>query len=278
MGRLPLFLLTIVVLPGVVIGEGLAFKTTAECARLFSVASEHISRQRYFDAHILSLLGEELCFSSSVTRARFRLLDAISIWKLGDVTGALERMSALARADDQKRPERMQGQFFHRWILLKENRLDLSSLGSSPLDGRFRFYVELLRTKQKPLPKGGETTYLTPDLEHDIDRFVKLGRFSPIVSGALNAVLPGAGHLYLRQPQNALLGFVLNSLAISASVEFFRKDLLAPGIASATLASIFYVGGIISGVRQAKIQNRKREEPILDLLEPRLFPELIIRR
>jgi tetratricopeptide (TPR) repeat protein len=71
----------------------------------------------------------------------------------------------------------------------------------------------------------------------------------------LNAVLPGAGYLYIGQPQTALTAAVINALFITAAYEFYHHGNTAAGIITTSLELGWYVGGINGAGLAAKAMN-----------------------
>ncbi len=90
----------------------------------------------------------------------------------------------------------------------------------------------------------------------------------------LNAVLPGAGYLYVGQKQSACTAFLLNGLFIAAAVHFFQKGHIAAGIITTSIEMGWYFGGIYGAGEAAKLYNeRLYEKTALPVLQKnRLFP------
>ncbi len=95
----------------------------------------------------------------------------------------------------------------------------------------------------------------------------------------LNAILPGAGYLYIGQKKSAFTAFVLNGLFIAAAVQFFRNDQFAAGIITTGFESGWYFGGIYGAGEEAKYYNErlydKKAATILN--QHNLFPTLMIK-
>lgn len=94
---------------------------------------------------------------------------------------------------------------------------------------------------------------------------------------ALNALLPGAGYLYLGQKKSALTAFLLNSLFIAAAYEFFHHRHLAAGIITTSFEAGWYFGGIYGAGEEAKYFNEKIYEcnASRTLHDHHLFPVLM---
>ncbi|MBI2742971.1 MAG: tetratricopeptide repeat protein [Chlamydiales bacterium] len=96
---------------------------------------------------------------------------------------------------------------------------------------------------------------------------------------ALNAVLPGAGYLYLGQKKSALTAVLLNGLFIAASVHFFQHKHLAAGLIFTSFEAGWYFGGIYGGGEEAKYYNERLYEqkasPMMN--QKGLFPVFMLR-
>ena len=95
----------------------------------------------------------------------------------------------------------------------------------------------------------------------------------------LNAVIPGAGYLYLGQRQSAMTAFLLNGLFIAAAWQFFSHGHTAAGIITAGFESGWYFGGIYGAGEEAKYYNEHiYEQDATALLNHRkLFPTLMLQ-
>lgn len=94
----------------------------------------------------------------------------------------------------------------------------------------------------------------------------------------LNALLPGAGYLYVGQVQTAWTAFLLNGLFIAASYEFFRRDYIAAGLITAGFEMGWYLGGINgAGIAATEYNERIYEFAAKEFLgKQRLFPLLML--
>lgn len=97
---------------------------------------------------------------------------------------------------------------------------------------------------------------------------------SPQQAQVYNALLPGAGYLYLGQKQSALTAFLLNGLFIAAAYHFFDHKQIAAGAITTGFELGWYVGGINGAKEEAKFYNarvyEKYASPIMN--QQRLFP------
>ena len=96
----------------------------------------------------------------------------------------------------------------------------------------------------------------------------------PALAGVLSALLPGAGQLYSGSLQAAAVTFALNTLFIGATVELARDHAYWTATAAGTVASFFYVGGVINAVDLARRRDQIAAQPAADALEELLLPEL----
>jgi hypothetical protein len=94
----------------------------------------------------------------------------------------------------------------------------------------------------------------------------------------LNALLPGAGYLYLGQRQSATTSFLLNGLFIAASAYFFCDGNVPAGIIFTSFEAGWYFGGIYGVGLEAKIYNERLYETMATPMmhKERLFPALML--
>lgn len=95
---------------------------------------------------------------------------------------------------------------------------------------------------------------------------------------ALNALIPGAGYLYLGQKQSAFTALILNGLFITASVCFFQHHHVAAGAIFTSFEAGWYFGGIYGAGLEAKAYNEHRYESLATplMMKENLFPGLMI--
>lgn len=72
----------------------------------------------------------------------------------------------------------------------------------------------------------------------------------------LNALLPGAGYLYVGQCKTALTSFLLNALFIAATYQFFDRNYPAAALITLSLETGWYFGGINGAGLAAKEYNQ----------------------
>lgn len=95
---------------------------------------------------------------------------------------------------------------------------------------------------------------------------------------ALNALLPGAGYLYIGQKKSAATAFLLNGLFIAAAYQFFHRGHFAAGIITTAFETGWYFGGIYGAGAEAKYYNERIYEcnAARVLNEHSLFPVLML--
>jgi tetratricopeptide (TPR) repeat protein len=94
----------------------------------------------------------------------------------------------------------------------------------------------------------------------------------------LNALLPGAGYLYIGQKKSALTAMILNGLFIAAAYEFFHHGHIAAGVITSSFEAGWYFGGIYGAGEEAKYYNERLYERSATqvLNEHKLFPVLMM--
>jgi len=116
-----------------------------------------------------------------------------------------------------------------------------------------------------------------PYLDSMLDRY-NSEKKSVAKAQTFNALLPGAGYLYLGQKKSALTAFLLNGLFIAAAYEFFHHRHVAAGIITTSFEAGWYFGGIYGAGEEAKYFNEKAYERNASrtLHEHNLFPVLMM--
>ena len=95
----------------------------------------------------------------------------------------------------------------------------------------------------------------------------------------LNALIPGAGYLYIGQQKSAFTAFLLNGLFIAAAVQFFLHRHVAAGILTTGFEAGWYFGGIYGAGEEAKYYNERLYERNASavLNDHHLFPSLMMK-
>jgi len=84
----------------------------------------------------------------------------------------------------------------------------------------------------------------------------QLQRKSPFKAGLYNALLPGAGYLYVGQSQTALTSLTINAVFIAATLELYHAGYIATAIIAGSIECGWYIGGINGCVEHAKNYNK----------------------
>lgn len=140
-------------------------------------------------------------------------------------------------------------------------------LSTALLDGN----IEDLRTLKKKHPEN-------VDIDEVINNF-ELNKKSISKAEMMNAILPGAGYLYVGQKQSALTAFLINGLFIGAAVHFFNKGNTAAGIITTSFEAGWYFGGIYGAGEAAKLYNERiyEKKAYETLSKEKLFPVLMLQ-
>lgn len=114
-------------------------------------------------------------------------------------------------------------------------------------------------------------------LDNLLDYYAR-NKKSVAAAQGLNALIPGAGYLYIGQKKSALTAFLLNGLFITAAVQFFRHNHIAAGIITTGFEAGWYFGGIYGAGEEAKFYNERLYERAASVVlnEYKLFPALML--
>ena len=119
-----------------------------------------------------------------------------------------------------------------------------------------------------------ERSYLDELLDH-----YEVQKKSVAKAQLFNALIPGAGYLYIGQKKSALTAFLLNGLFIAAAYEFFHHGHIAGGIITLSFEAGWYFGGIYGAGEEAKYYNEQlyEKQASSTLNDTKLFPILMIQ-
>ena len=143
---------------------------------------------------------------------------------------------------------------------------------SPDLAKRLTLYQELSSANLTALEV--DTTPEIQDLMHSYHTHKKSANKARLY----NALLPGAGYLYIGQAQSAFTSLLLNALFIAATYEFAKHGQTAAAIISGGFELGWYVGGIIGGGLAAEQYNSKLYNRLARdvMLRKNLFPILML--
>jgi tetratricopeptide (TPR) repeat protein len=83
---------------------------------------------------------------------------------------------------------------------------------------------------------------------------------SPRTAGILAGILPGAGHLYIGKPVQAVSAFLLNSLFLTGAVYALHEGLEAVGAILLYFETGWYLGNIKSAADGARAFNQQQQQ------------------
>lgn len=117
-----------------------------------------------------------------------------------------------------------------------------------------------------------------PSYLNDLVHHYTVGKKSVSLAQGLNALIPGAGYLYIGQKKSALTAFFLNGLFIAAAYQFFHRGNIAAGIITTSFEAGWYFGGIYGAGEEAKFYNERLYERNANMVlnEKKLFPVLML--
>lgn len=101
---------------------------------------------------------------------------------------------------------------------------------------------------------------------------------NPQVAATLNALLPGAGYLYLGQKQSAFTAFCLNSLFIGSAYYFFQSGNIPAAAITTSFEAGWYLGGIQGAKKGALLYNERLYETHAhhEMRDHKLYPILML--
>ena len=124
--------------------------------------------------------------------------------------------------------------------------------------------------RKELLSLNGSSLYRAPSQEliAALDELPHARHKSPVVSGVLAALMPGAGHLYTGQKKQALFSFVTNVLLFFGSYEAFDKEVYTAGGFLSLFSLNYYSGNIFGAITSAhKFNRQKREERLRQAMQ-----------
>jgi outer membrane protein assembly factor BamD (BamD/ComL family) len=95
---------------------------------------------------------------------------------------------------------------------------------------------------------------------------------SPRRAGTLAGMMPGAGHLYIGKPVQAVTAFLLNGLFITGAIYAFLEGLEATGAILLYFETGWYLGNINSAVEGARAFNEAHTQAIQERLYTTFTP------
>jgi tetratricopeptide (TPR) repeat protein len=98
---------------------------------------------------------------------------------------------------------------------------------------------------------------------------------SPRTAGILAGIVPGAGHLYVGHPGQAIGAFLLNSLFLAGAAYAFHEGLEAVGAILLYFETGWYLGNIKSAANAAHAFNRQQQQAENDRLRATYAPPVL---
>ncbi len=156
---------------------------------------------------------------------------------------------------------------------------DAQSSGEASHDTRerARYLLGWTYLTSSRLPEAAET-FRAIDLPYskslalDVLGGTELPHKSPVLAGALSAVVPGLGHVYLGQPFIGLAAFGWNALFGFATYDALHRKIWGVGSVLAGLELLWYGGAIFGAVSGAQKYNRDAELNFLDTMKSHYDP------
>lgn len=116
------------------------------------------------------------------------------------------------------------------------------------------------------LPADDPLTRRALALQEELQQAPVQPRKSPALAGLLSGVLPGAGHLYVGKPGQAVTAFLLNGLFLAGAAYAFHQGFEATGVILLYFETGWYLGTINSAVTAARDANRDQQQTFTDRL------------
>lgn len=107
----------------------------------------------------------------------------------------------------------------------------------------------------------------TADFSRGMAEASRMPLKSPKLAGALSAVLPGAGQLYVGRPRDAGISFLLNGGLIALAVLAFDHDEPVAGGLLAAVELSWYAGNVYGAANGAHKCNRAGKQRFMERLE-----------
>lgn len=96
-----------------------------------------------------------------------------------------------------------------------------------------------------------------------LEEYGALPQKSPLAAGVLSAILPGAGHLYVDRPNDALMAFLLNGAFIWGTIEAAEREQWGLAGLLGTVELFWYSGTIVGSVNGAHKWNNREKDRFL---------------
>lgn len=116
------------------------------------------------------------------------------------------------------------------------------------------------------LPAGDLLSDRASALQAEAQQLPPPRRKSPTVAGVLSGILPGAGHLYIGKPLQALTALLLNGLFLTGAAYALHEGLKGTAAILLFFETGWYLGTINSATDGAREFNRRQKGAVADHL------------
>lgn len=133
---------------------------------------------------------------------------------------------------------------------------------------RARRWTEAQRLDQAPAPPGLASAWQQQDREL-IRRYRTLPRKSPWLAGALSAVVPGLGRVYIGRWPDGMMSFLLVGLTGGLAAQGFYEQGRGSvrGWILGSVAALLYAGNVYGSAIGAVVQRREAEDALMQEIE-----------
>jgi len=111
--------------------------------------------------------------------------------------------------------------------------------------------------------KGNPYRRPAQEISKGIEEIKGLPYRSPVLAGALSALLPGSGQFYTGAPKDGLLAFLVNGALIVASLGAWDQEVYGVAGLVSVVALTFYGGNVYGAINSAHLANQERLETLL---------------
>jgi len=105
-----------------------------------------------------------------------------------------------------------------------------------------------------------------------LDQYERLPEKSPVLAGALSAILPGSGYMYAERYGDGFTAFLINGLFIAGTVTGIHNENYAVSAIVGGIGIPFYLGNIYGSANAAKKWNLEVKREVLRKVHASLAP------
>jgi len=129
--------------------------------------------------------------------------------------------------------------------------------------------IQKARTVFEKISEGGRKEFKIEELSHELKKYPTIATKNPFIAGSLS-IVPGAGQLYCKRYQDAVVAFLLNAGLGLAAYESFDDENYALGGLISCVGIGFYAGNIYGAVSSAHKYNRESNQNFINGLKDRI--------